>query len=135
MAAVTRVGGMRPMSGWLSFAAIVMVLAGSFSMIDGLVALIHDEVYVATKDGIVAFDYTVWGLIHLAIGALLTLAAFAILTGQVWARLLGIVFAMASAIAHVGFITAFPIWSLVIVGVDVLVLYGLIVHGEEAESY
>jgi len=121
-------------SGWVAFASFMLVLAGMFGIIDGLVALINDEVYLVTKDGVVAFDFTTWGWIHLCLGIIVLVAGFAVLSGQLWARLVGVFVATLSAVSQIAFITAFPLWSVVIIGIDVLIIYGLLVHGEEAET-
>ncbi len=120
-------------SGWVVFASIMLIMAGVFGIIDGLVALIHDEVYLVTKDQVVAFDFTTWGWIHLIVGIIVTTAGFAVMSGQLWARMVGVLAATASAIAQIAFITAFPFWSVLIIGIDILIIYGLLVHGEEVE--
>lgn len=121
-------------SGWVVFASIMLIMAGVFGIIDGMVALIHDEVYLVTKDQIVAFDFTTWGWIHLIVGIIVTTAGFAVMSGQLWARMVGVLAATASAIAQIAFITAFPFWSVLIIGIDILIIYGLLVHGEEVEA-
>jgi hypothetical protein len=118
-------------SGWVAFASFMLVLAGMFGIIDGLVALINDEVYLVTKDGVVAFDFTTWGWIHLIVGIIVLIAGFAVMSGQLWARIVGVLVATLSAVSQIAFITAFPLWSVVIIGIDVLIIYGLLVHGEE----
>ena len=121
-------------SGWVVFASIMLVMAGMFGIIDGLVALINDEVYLVTKDSIVAFDFTTWGWIHLILGIIVFVAGFAVMSGQLWARIVGVFVAMLSAVSQIAFITAFPLWSVVIIAIDVLIIYGLLVHGEEVEE-
>jgi hypothetical protein len=39
-----------------------------------------------------------------------------------------------SALANLVFIEAYPIWSVIIITIDVLVIYALIVHGREMRS-
>jgi len=112
----------------------MLVMAGMFGIIDGLVALINDEVYLVTKDSIVAFDFTTWGWIHLILGIIVLIAGFAVMSGQLWARIVGVFVAMLSAVSQIAFITAFPLWSVVIIAIDVLIIYGLLVHGEEVEE-
>lgn len=118
--------------GWIWFAAIMMIIAGSFNAIDGLVALFKDEVYVQTKRGLVVFDFTAWGWILLIIGAFQLLVGFMLWTGAFWARVTAIVLVVLNAIAQITFITAFPFWSLTVIILDIVVLWALIVHGEEA---
>lgn len=121
-------------SGWVVFASIMLIMAGTFGIIDGLVALINDEVYLVTKEGVVAFDYTTWGWIHLILGIIVLIAGFAVMSGQLWARIVGVFAATLSAVSQIAFITAFPLWSVTIIAIDVLIIYGLLVHGEEVEE-
>lgn len=121
-------------SGWVLFASLMLVLAGIFGIIDGLVAIINNEVYVVTEDAIIGLDFTMWGVIHLAVGTVVLAAGLSVVSGAPWARAIGIVAAMMGAISQIWFITAFPLWSISIIALDVLVIYGLVVHGEEVEA-
>jgi hypothetical protein len=104
-------------------------MAGVFGMINGLIALVHDEVYVVGEDSIVALDYTQWGWIHLIGGGVVLLAALALTSGALWARILGVLVAFVHAIGQVAFIEAYPFWSLAIIALDAVVIYGCLVHG------
>ncbi len=118
--------------GWLVFAGAMMILVGAFQAIDGLIALFNDELYVVRPSGLVVnIDYTAWGWTHLLLGILLIAAGYAVFSGKVWGRTLGVIAAMISAIVNFAFIPAYPVWSLLIITVDVLVIYALIAHGGE----
>jgi hypothetical protein len=121
-------------SGWTAFAATMLILAGIFSALNGLVALIHDEVYLVGENQIVAFDFTQWGWIHLIGGGIVVLAGFAVTSGATWARIVGVLAAILHATAQIAFIEAFPFWTLIIIAIDMAVIYGLLVHGEEIEA-
>jgi hypothetical protein len=120
--------------GWIWFAAILMIMNGTFNLIDGLVALFKDEVYVQSKSGLVVFDYTAWGWILLIIGALQVVAGLALMVGRTWARIVTIILIMLSAIAQIAFITAYPLWSITVIILDVVALWALVVHGREAQT-
>jgi hypothetical protein len=118
--------------GWLVFAGIMMIVVGAFQVIDGLVALFNDELYVVRPDGLVVnVDYTAWGWTHLLLGILLIAAGAAVFSGRVWGRTLGVIVALLSAVVNFAFIPAYPVWSLLIITVDLLVIYALIAHGGE----
>jgi hypothetical protein len=120
--------------GWIWFAGLLMMLNGGFNAIDGLVALLKNEVYVQTKNHLILFDYTGWGWIMLIIGAIQILVGVALLYGAYWARIAAIVIVCLSALAQITFITAYPLWSMAVIAIDVLVLWALTVHGGEAEE-
>jgi hypothetical protein len=112
-------------------AAILMIMVGLFQVIMGLVGISTDEFYVATRSYLFQFDTTTWGWIHLVVGVVVGLAGLALLTGRIWARVVGIILAMLSAIANFLFIPYFPVWSLLIIALDVFVIWVLAVHGRE----
>jgi hypothetical protein len=118
--------------GWIAFAAIIMLILGSFHVIQGLVALFKDEYFLVGKSGLVInVDFTTWGWIHVIGGIIIAAAGLALFTGKVWARTIGVILALGSAIVNVGFLSAYPIWSAIMIGFDVLVIWALTVHGSE----
>jgi hypothetical protein len=118
--------------GWIAFAAIIMLILGSFHVIQGLVALFKDEYFLVGKSGLVInVDFTTWGWIHIIGGIVIAAAGLALFTGKVWARTIGVILALGSAIVNVGFLSAYPIWSAIMIGFDVLVIWALTVHGSE----
>ena len=118
-------------NGWIAFAGIMLFVAGVFGAIDGLVAIIHDTVFLVADDQIILLDLTAWGWVHLIVGSVALVTGLAVLSGQLWAAVLGVFLAMASAFTQLLFITVFPLWSLAIIAIDILVIYGLVVHGED----
>jgi hypothetical protein len=119
-------------AGWLVFASFMMFLVGSFQVIQGLVALFDDGFYLVRPGGLVVdVNYNVWGTAHLILGVLLMLCGAGVLTGNLAARTVGVILAGLSALANIAFIGAYPIWSMIIITVDVLVIYALTVHGRE----
>jgi hypothetical protein len=121
-------------SGWVVFAAVLMVLAGIMGMINGLIALTKDEVYLVTEERIVLFDFTQWGWIHLILGALVFFAGLAVTSGVLWARLIGVLLAIIFVISQVAWIEAYPFWTLFTMGLGIAVIFALLVHGEEEEA-
>jgi hypothetical protein len=125
-------GGTSGWTGWVVFAGIMMVMLGIFHAIQGLVALFQDDYFLVAKSGLTLhIDYTAWGWIQLISGLIVFAAGLAVFVGQVWARSVGVLVAMLSAIVNVGFLAAYPIWSTIMIGLDVLVIWALIVHGGE----
>ena len=121
--------------GWLVYAGIMLILVGSFQAIDGLIALFNDELYVVRPNGLVVnVDYTAWGWVHLLLGIVLIAAGAAVFSGRIWGRTVGVVAATISAVVNFAFIPAYPVWSLLIITVDVLVIYALIAHGGELKE-
>lgn len=121
--------------GWIIFAGTMMMLIGSFHVIQGLVALFDDEYYLVGSTGlVVSVDYTTWGWVHLIAGVVVIAAGLGLFAGRTWARAVGVILASVSAILNFAFIAAFPVWSLTIIAIDVFVIYALTAHGGEMKA-
>jgi hypothetical protein len=116
-------------SGWISFAGIVIIIVGGMDVLQGFVAIIRDEYVVATSKGLAILDVTAWGWTTLIWGALLIVAGLGLLGGAGWARWLAIIGVAVNAIQQVAFLAnypqAYPLWNLMIVALNIVVLYAL----------
>jgi hypothetical protein len=121
--------------GWVVFAGVMMVLSGTFQAIEGLAAIFNDDYFLVGRNGLlVDVDYTAWGWTHLILGLIVVAAGFALMAGQTWARVVAIVLAGASAILHLAFLAAYPIWALTVILLDIIVIFAVAVHGRELRS-
>jgi hypothetical protein len=112
-------------SGLTLFAAAMMMVAGVWQALAGIAAIVNDQVYVATPQYIYTFDLTGWGWIHLLLGIVIAGAGFAVLKAMAWARVVGIALASLSLIANFLFLPHYPLWSLLIIALDVAVIWAL----------
>jgi hypothetical protein len=116
-------------TGWVAFAGIIMVIVGLLNAFQGLIALLEDEYYVVAQERVLAFDFTTWGILLMIWGGLLFIAGISLMSGSSWARWFTILVASVNVIAQLAFASPeYPLWALVIVGLNVLVLYALIVR-------
>jgi hypothetical protein len=119
-------------TGWVVFASFMMIMVGSFQIVEGVVALFNNGFYAVGRTGLVVHaSYTAWGWWHLILGVLLIVGGIGILAGNMAARILGVALAGLSALSNLLFISANPFWSTIVITVDVLVIYALTVHGRE----
>jgi hypothetical protein len=118
-------------TGWIVFAAVMMILAGSLNAMHGLVAILNDEWVVFGNRADLYLDLTTWGWIHLGVGVAVVLAGFGLFTGNVLARTIGVLMAAASIIANFLYIPAYPVWALTIIAIDVFVIFALTAHGRD----
>ena len=124
--------GVSGWTGWIVFAGIMMVLLGMFHGIEGLIALFQKEYFLVGKEGLtVHVDYTTWGWIHLIGGIIVFAAGICVFAGMLWARTVGVLIALLSAVVNIGFLSAYPIWSTMMITLDVLIIWALTVHGGE----
>ena len=108
---------------WLDFACIILFLVGFLNIIDGVAAL-RNSAYVA--DHVLFSSLHAWGWFFLIWGIIQLVAAFAVYRGAGWAIAVALVAVFFNAIAHLSAAKAAPIWSITIVVLDVLVIYGLV---------
>jgi hypothetical protein len=119
-------------SGMVVFASAMLIMLGAFHAIIGLVAVFDPTYFLVTRNGlVVSLDYTVWGWTHIGIGVVALLAGLGALAGQMWARVVGIILAVMSAVVNAGFIAAYPVWSAIVIAIDVIVVYALAVQSGE----
>lgn len=119
-------------TGWIAFGGIMLILLGLFSVIEGLVAVFDQQFYAVTRSGlVVTADLTVWGWVHFGMGAIAFAAGIGVLAGNKAARIAAAIIAGLSAIVHLAFIPAYPLWAIIIIALDVIVIYALIAHGDE----
>jgi hypothetical protein len=120
-------------TGWFTFAGTVLVIVGAINIIYGLSALYRDQVLMTAGAGdAIIWDLSAWGSVLLLFGIFQLLAGCALFGGAGWARWTAIVLAGLSAIANVGFITVFPLWTILIVALDIVVIYQLAGRGVPA---
>jgi len=112
-------------SGWSLFAAVIMITVGIFSALDGLAAIIKKEFFVVVRSYAFKLDVTAWGWIHLVLGVLLVVTGYFVLQGADWARGVGIGLASLSAIANFVSLPYYPLWAVLIIALDILVIWGL----------
>jgi hypothetical protein len=121
--------------GWVIFGSVVMIVLGLFHTIDGLVAIFERGYYLVTSSHLaVHVDYAAWGWLHLAIGVAFLLTGFGVLAGLIWARVTGIALAVISALVNVAFLAAYPVWGVVLIALDIVVIYALAMHGRDMTS-
>ncbi|MET9886685.1 hypothetical protein ABZZ20_26820 [Streptomyces sp. NPDC006430] len=112
-------------SGWLVFAAVMMIAYGFMAIFAGIAAIAKDEVFVATRNYIYNFDLTGWGWIHLILGIVILLAGFALFSGATWARMVGVVLVGLAMVANFLWLPYTPFWSIVLIAIDVVVIWAL----------
>lgn len=117
--------------GWAFFAGFMMVIMGVLQSIAGLTALLNSEWLVVGAERLLVFDFTTWGWAHLLLGVVVLAAGFSVLHGAVWARTVGVVLAAVSLVANLAYVNTYPVWSIAVMVIDVLIIYALTVHGGE----
>ena len=120
-------------TGWVMFGGIVMIIAGAFDALLGLTAILlpSNEYLFLTDEAVILLDAAGWGWWHLIIGAAIVVVGIFVLQGATWARMVGVVLVSINAISQMGLLAVQPLWSLIMILLDIIVIFALIVNGRE----
>jgi hypothetical protein len=113
--------------GWLTFAAVLFLLAAAFNAVYGVAALANDDYFAA--DELLFGDLSLWGVLYLAFAAVQLCAAVLIIRRNVGGAVIGIGLAGFHALTSLVAIGAYPVWSVIMLIIDGLIIYGLTVYG------
>ncbi|WP_433727654.1 DUF7144 family membrane protein [Actinoplanes sp. CA-051413] len=126
----TRRGG--AWAGWIVFAGVMMTVTSSINIFEGCLALIADERVVATADEFILVDLTSWGWTLVLFGVVMLGSGLGLFAGAVWARIASVVVIGLHAVAQVLWLGAYPVWSLLMITLDTVVLFALCARWAES---
>jgi hypothetical protein len=113
--------------GWavdfIGFAGIMLVLVAGMQILQGIAAILSDEVYVTGIDYVYKFDVTAWGWIHVGVGAIAVAVGFGILLGKTWGLVGGIAIASLAILSNFAFIPYYPVWSVILLAFNIVVIW------------
>ncbi|HEY7595251.1 MAG TPA: hypothetical protein VH969_19025 [Actinophytocola sp.] len=119
-------------TGWVAFGAAMIMLVGTFHVLQGLVSLLDDGYYLTTADGMsVNVSFTTLGWLQIGLGVVSLLIGVGMFLGITVALVAGVIVAAVSAIVHMAAVAAYPVWSIVVIAFDVIVIYSIVAHGRE----
>lgn len=111
--------------GGTVFAATIMLVIGIYQIFEGIAAIANNNFFVVGPEYTYSIDTTAWGWIHLGIGVLVAATGFFVFTGATWARMVGIALAVISATANFFFLPYYPLWALLIIGLNIFAIWAL----------
>ena len=118
-------------TGWIAFAGVMMIISGGLNALYGLIGVVNDEWVVWTNRSSLYLDISQWGVVHLVVGLVMLLAGIGVFSGNILARTVGVIVASVSLIANFFFIPAYPLWALIVITIDLLVIWALTAQGKE----
>lgn len=120
--------------GYTLFASVMLLVIGTFHVVAGIAGIVEDEFYVVGAKWVFQLDATTWGWIHLLGGLVVFASGVGVLVGNVAARTVGVIVAAVSAVANFLWLPYYPVWSVVMIALDVAVIWALSVHGRDLAS-
>ncbi|MFF4712430.1 hypothetical protein ACFY2V_13645 [Streptomyces eurythermus] len=118
-------------TGGATFAGVLLLVNGILAILQGISAIAKDDVYARIGDYVYKINLTGWGWILLILGVIAAITGWGILTGAAWARAVGIALASLSLIAQFLFLPYQPLWSFIVMAIDVFVIWALASHHPE----
>lgn len=113
--------------GWIVFAAVLFIVAGVANALWGISALVNDDYFAA--DELLFGDLSMWGVFYLILAVVQLGTAWLILRGSPVGAVIGITLAIIHATIALMSIAAYPLWTVIVLAIDGLIIYGLTVYG------
>jgi len=115
-----------------SWAGAVSIIAGmllgmvaAFEILQGVAAIAKDEMFVSGPKYAYQLNTATWGWTHVVLGILLTAVAIGMLAQKTWGRVTGLIVAGLSTLTNFAFLPYYPVWSLTIIAVNILIICAL----------
>lgn len=112
--------------GLTLMAAVLMMLSGIWNVLEGIAAVVKGGFFVVLPNYAYNVSTVGWGWTHIIIGVIVFVAGACVLTDKLWARLIGVAIASLSAIANFLYIPYYPVWSVIVIAIDLLVVWALL---------
>jgi hypothetical protein len=119
--------------GLVLLAGMLLALTGVFHLLVGVVSLSGDDYVVRPPQYAFELNHTAWGWGHIVVGILAITLGVGVLMGKSWAYVFALAVAFLSALGNFAYLPHAPIWSLVMIGFDVLVMRALVIALNEPE--
>ncbi|MBS44125.1 MAG: hypothetical protein CMH83_13365 [Nocardioides sp.] len=120
-------------TGWIAFAAVMVFLVGAFHLVRGLTAVLSDDVFVTVPGAVLVLDVTAWGWVNTVWGLVLLVTGIAVLLGQAWARWVALGLVVTNMVVQLTLLPSAPLPATVTLIMETLVVWAILVHGEEVE--
>lgn len=108
-----------------AFAGTMLITVSIFQILQGIAAVARDTVYVTGLQYVYQLDVTSWGWIHIVVGAIALATGVGVLAAQPWAYMVGIALAVVASITNFAFLPYYPIWSTIVLALNVAVIWSL----------
>jgi hypothetical protein len=117
--------------GWIVLAGVLMCLNGAFNITSGLIAIFSDTVYSDVPGATSVLNVTGWGWVHIVWGLIIIFTGLSLIRGRTWGRMVAVIVVGFNTLTQLLEMPAYPFYSLLIITIDLLILYAVVLHGDE----
>lgn len=121
----------RSETNWIPFTGVLLLFIGVFNVVDGIVALSKDDLFKA--DQLLFGNLTLWGWIFLLLGVFQLLTSSLVFKRRMAGMIMATAWAFLAAMGHLLAVGGYPIWSLTMVAMCFMVMFGLLTHSDQFE--
>jgi hypothetical protein len=116
--------------GWRFFAGTVLGIAGIMRIFDAIWAFGYHGVLPSNLEGAI-FGHSLksYGWVYLVVAIVLIGASVGVVMGSQFSRWIGITAGAVLAVSSIWWMPYYPVWSLMYIGIGVLVIYALAIYG------
>jgi hypothetical protein len=109
-----------------TFAVAILLFTGSLlGVLQGIAAVAEDDIFVVGPEYSYKFSTATWGWIHIVVGILGIAVAFGLFTSATWARTTAVVVAAVSIVANFLWLPHYPLWSILLIALDLIVIWAV----------
>ncbi|GAA3431763.1 DUF7144 family membrane protein [Kutzneria kofuensis] len=121
-------------AGWVFFAGVMLLVTGVLNVVEGYMALSQRARVVMVEDKLYMIDLNGWGWALMVFGAVMLLSGLGLFAGSGAARIAAIVIVGVHAAVQVFWLSAYPLWSMLMIALDTVVLYALTVRWQDVRT-
>jgi hypothetical protein len=118
--------------GWATFVAVYLMIVGVLNIIWGIAALSNKSYF--TTGGLLWSSLNTWGWVAIILGALQLIGAGLVASRNAAGAVIAGFLAFFGIMLNFLSIGAYPVWSVILLVIDALIIWAVTVHSEEFVS-
>ena len=119
-------------SGWVTFAAVMVVIAGLYNVLSGAAAISEsDSVTAQVQEVLYSIDIKTWGWFWLIVGVAQLITAILLFSRSLAGAVIAITGALVSASFTIFIIFVAPLWAITVVALDLGIIWIITANMDE----
>jgi hypothetical protein len=115
-------------SGWATFVAVYLTLTGVLNIVWGIAALSNKSYF--TTGGLLWSELNTWGWVAIIVGAIQVLGAILVAARRAGGAIIAGTLAFFGIMLNFLSIGAYPVWSVILLVIDAIIIWAVTVHSD-----